>query len=94
MDVEGDEWNVLQGLVTSVDAPTDPLTNHIRQIVLEVHDKPLDTVSLLTQRNSRLSHIIEFLQYHGYIVNVEQQLPKVNYFIIINYYYLSYLLII
>lgn len=77
VDVEGDEWNVLQGLVTSVDAPTDPLTNHIRQIVLEVHDKPLDTLSLLTQRNGRLSHITEFLQYHGYIVNVEQQLPKV-----------------
>jgi FkbM family methyltransferase len=52
--------------------------HRIRQIVLEVHDQPLDTCSILTNKSGRLDHIVEFLQYHGFTVSVEQQISKVT----------------
>jgi FkbM family methyltransferase len=51
--------------------------HRIRQIVLEVHDQPLDTQSILTKKSGRLDHIVEFLQHHGFTVVVEQQTSKV-----------------
>jgi hypothetical protein len=87
IDVEGDEWNILVGLLTDDNEKaafgtqsqrTAPLIHRIRQIVLEVHDQLLETESMITHRHGRLDHIVDFLQYYGFTVSVEQQLSKVS----------------
>jgi FkbM family methyltransferase len=86
IDVEGDEWNILLGLLIDdnqkvtpgTQSPPTPLIHRIRQIVLEVHDQPLETQSMITHRRGRLDHIVEFLRFYGFTVSVEQQLSKVT----------------
>lgn len=91
IDVEGDEWNILLGLLSNEDevslpssllqgssSPNMPYICRVRQIVLEVHDQCLETRSILSHRCGRLDHIVEFLQYYGFTVSVEQQLSRVS----------------